>query len=83
MPAESFTTDKDEGAQVHEDPDLSAQLAPLLRARQYVDERDVDYLQELIGAAARRFKANRTSQTGGDGVGQRAMDAEGDRAGCR
>ena len=62
MEAESFLTDKDADAQLREDPELTAQLAPLLRARQDLNEQDVDYLQELIGGAVRQFKANRSAQ---------------------
>ena len=62
MDAESFLTDKDEDVQLHEDPELTAQLAPLLRARQDLNEQDVDYLQELIGGAVRQFKANRAAR---------------------
>jgi len=40
-------------------PDLVAELAPLLRARQDLSERDVAYLEDLIGAAVRRFNAER------------------------
>jgi transcriptional regulator with XRE-family HTH domain len=59
MPAEAFWTERGEAAQLEEDPELTAQLAPLLRARRDLDAQDVDYLQELIGGAMRRFKANR------------------------
>jgi transcriptional regulator with XRE-family HTH domain len=38
-------------------PDLVTELAPLLRARQDLTETDVAYLEELIGAAMRRFRA--------------------------
>lgn len=62
MEAESFLTDKDADVQLHEDPELTAQLAPLLRARQDLNEQDVDYLQELIGGAVRQFKANRAAR---------------------
>ena len=40
-------------------PDLVTELAPLLRARQDLSERDVAYLEDLIGAAVRRFSAER------------------------
>jgi transcriptional regulator with XRE-family HTH domain len=56
MPAESFyrlspATD--------EEPELVAQLAPLLRARRDLDEKDVEYLEEIIGGAVRRFRSDR------------------------
>lgn len=57
MPAESFyrvspTTD--------EEPELIAQLAPLLRARRDLNDKDVEYLEDLIGGAVRRFRADRS-----------------------
>ncbi len=39
------------------EPDLLTELAPLLRARKDLTEQDVDYLEELIGAAVKRFKS--------------------------
>jgi transcriptional regulator with XRE-family HTH domain len=41
------------------EPDLVAQVAPLLRARKDLSEADVDYLEEMIGAAVKRFRAER------------------------
>ena len=61
MPAEDFLTDRDESTQVREDPELGAQLAPLLRARKDLDATDVENLQELIRVAARGFKMRRTA----------------------
>lgn len=40
-------------------PDLVAELAPLLRARHDLSDRDVAYLEDVIGAAVRRFNAER------------------------
>jgi transcriptional regulator with XRE-family HTH domain len=54
VPAEKFFTAR--GADSAE-PDLVTELAPLLRARQDLSETDVAYLEELIGAAMRRFRA--------------------------
>lgn len=56
MKAEAFytTTTPDES-----EPELVAALAPLLRARRDLDATDVAYLEDLIGAAARRFRAER------------------------
>jgi len=54
LPAEDFFVG--EGAQGPE-PDLVTELAPLLRARRDLSERDVTYLEDLIGAAVRRFRA--------------------------
>jgi transcriptional regulator with XRE-family HTH domain len=60
VPAERFMTD---GEQVsHEQPDLMAELAPLLRARKDLNSEDKRYLEELIGAAMRRFTAERASR---------------------
>jgi hypothetical protein len=39
------------------EPDLLTELAPLLRARKDLTEQDVDYLEELIAAAMKRFKS--------------------------
>lgn len=53
MPAEDFYVGT-EGAST-EEPDLVAQLVPLLRARKDLNASDVAYLEEVLGAAARRF----------------------------
>lgn len=45
-----------------EEPDLVAQLAPLLRARSDLDDKDVDHLQELIRSAVRRSRADRSGE---------------------
>lgn len=63
MPAEDFyvrdtPANPDERA---EEPELVASLMPLLRARRDLSETDVEYLQEVIAAAARRFRAERDS----------------------
>ena len=57
QPADSFlVTDE---TLPREEPDLVAQLAPLLRARSDLNEADAKYLEDLIAVAARRFKAER------------------------
>ncbi|MGH3535652.1 MAG: hypothetical protein ACRDQG_13225 [Pseudonocardiaceae bacterium] len=61
MIAENFLTDRDEATQIREDPELGAQLAPLLRARRDLDADDIENLQELIRVAARGFKMRRTT----------------------
>ena len=38
------------------------ELAPLLRARSDLNPEDVQYLEELIGAAVRRFASERASR---------------------
>jgi transcriptional regulator with XRE-family HTH domain len=42
-----------------EQPDLVAQLAPLLRARSDLKEEDAKYLEDLIAVAARRLREER------------------------
>jgi transcriptional regulator with XRE-family HTH domain len=54
QPADSFLVSAD--ATPAEEPDLVAQLAPLLRARSDLDEEDAKYLEDLIKVAVRRFK---------------------------
>jgi transcriptional regulator with XRE-family HTH domain len=58
MPAEAFYARADAAAPEGE-PDLVASLVPLLRARKDLTDDDVTYLEEVIGAAARRFRAER------------------------
>jgi transcriptional regulator with XRE-family HTH domain len=60
MSAERFILDAD-GTKARE-PELLAELAPLLRARSDLNPEDVQYLEELIGAAVRRFASERASQ---------------------
>jgi hypothetical protein len=60
VPAERFMVNDDEAAR--EEPELMAELAPLLRARQDLNSEDKKYLEELIAAAMRRFTAHRASQ---------------------
>jgi transcriptional regulator with XRE-family HTH domain len=60
MDASAFTVGPDEqsdGARV--EPDLVAELAPLLRARKDLDGEDVRHLEELIGSAVKRFNTER------------------------
>lgn len=56
MPAENFYVGAERTA---EEPDLVASLGPLLRARSDLTEKDVSYLEDVIAAAARRFKSER------------------------
>jgi transcriptional regulator with XRE-family HTH domain len=60
VPAERFMIDDDEAPR--EAPELMAELAPLLRARQDLNSEDKKYLEELIGAAMRRFTAERAAR---------------------
>lgn len=59
LPAEQFF--EHDGADSADDaarePDLMAQLAPLLRARKDLSETDVRYLQQIIGATVERARA--------------------------
>ena|SRR5579859_2473804 len=57
QPADVFLTSDAEPPE--DEPDLVAQLAPLLRARKDLREEDAKYLEDLIEVAARRFKAER------------------------
>ena len=58
--AEDFIVDQDHVPA--QEPELMAQLAPLLRARKDLNAKDVAYLEDLIGAAMRRFDAERASE---------------------
>lgn len=60
VPAERFMTDGDD--QDREEPPLMAELAPLLRARRDLNSQDRKYLEELIGAAVRRFAADQPTE---------------------
>jgi transcriptional regulator with XRE-family HTH domain len=54
VPADRFFT---HAAKNSSQPHLVTELAPLLRARKDLSEQDVAYLEDLIGAAVRRFGA--------------------------
>lgn len=58
LPAEDFFEREGErDADDTREPDLMAQLAPLLRARKDLSETDVKYLQQVIGATIERARA--------------------------
>lgn len=58
LPAEDFFEHEGErDANENREPDLMAQLAPLLRARKDLSETDVKYLQQVIGATIERARA--------------------------
>lgn len=59
MPAEQFMIDIEGVRESQTEPDLVTQLAPLLRARQDLDKRDVAYLEEVIRATVRHVQAAR------------------------
>jgi transcriptional regulator with XRE-family HTH domain len=62
LPAEDFYVRGMSDTNTQE-PDLVAQLVPLLRARKDLKPQDVDYLEEVIGAAAKRFRAEDDQRT--------------------
>lgn len=62
MPAERFMIDSDGTTESRPEPDLVTQLAPLLRARQDLEKRDIAYLEEVIRAAVRHAQASREEQ---------------------
>lgn len=57
MPAEQFMVDDDQVERP--EPELTTQLAPLLRARKDLSKADVEYLEDVIRATVRRAKAGR------------------------
>lgn len=59
MPAETFMVDANVVAASQSEPDLVTQLAPLLRARHDLDEKDVAYLEEVIRATVKHMHASR------------------------
>lgn len=56
VPAERFLVNPDD---LMPQPELMAELAPLLRARKDLDENDVEYLHDVIRATLRRASAKR------------------------
>jgi transcriptional regulator with XRE-family HTH domain len=61
VPAEQFMVTEDDEREPRDEPDLVAQLGPLLRARKDLNQADIDHLEELIGSAVRLFKAQRAN----------------------
>lgn len=58
LPAEDFFEhDAERDDDDTREPDLMAQLAPLLRARKDLSETDITYLQQVIGATIQRARA--------------------------
>lgn len=58
LPAERFFENDDEGVDIDaSQPDLMAELAPLLRARKDLSETDIKYLQEVIRATIEHARA--------------------------
>ena len=58
LPAEGFFEyDGESLADDAREPDLMAQLAPLLRARKDLSETDINYLQQVIGLTVERARA--------------------------
>ncbi|TFV57741.1 XRE family transcriptional regulator [Geodermatophilus sp. DF01-2] len=60
MKAEDFATHGDTTVPEGRQPDLMAELAPLLRARTDLDQLDLNYLEQVIGATVRRVQAERS-----------------------
>jgi transcriptional regulator with XRE-family HTH domain len=58
-PQQFILSDERNRSSVPVEPDLVAQLAPLLRARSDLDERDVNHLEALIRSAVQRFNSER------------------------
>ena len=58
LPAEQFfESDADDSGEDGREPDLMAQLAPLLRARKDLSETDINYLQQVISLTVERARA--------------------------
>lgn len=57
LPAELFFERGNDGPAEEREPDLMAQLAPLLRARKDLSETDINYLQQVIGLTVERARA--------------------------
>ena len=58
LPAEGFFEHEGQSdLDATREPDLMAQLAPLLRARKDLNETDVKYLQQVIGATIEHVRA--------------------------
>ena len=58
LPAEDFFEHEGrDGTSDAREPDLMAQLAPLLRARKDLSETDIKYLQQVIGATIEHARA--------------------------
>lgn len=64
MPAEQFMVPAERESRTQMEPDLVTQLAPLLRARQDLDKRDVAYLEAVIRATVRHVQAARGEESG-------------------
>ena len=62
MPAEAFYAASAPETKEEDEPELLASMVPLLRARRDLTEGEVAYLEEVIGAAARRFRAERAAR---------------------
>jgi transcriptional regulator with XRE-family HTH domain len=58
LPAEQFfERDGEDSVDDARQPDLMAELAPLLRARKDLSETDIKYLQQIIGATVERARS--------------------------
>jgi len=78
MPAETFMKNETGLNDNNEEPELTAQLAPLLRARKDLSEADVELLEDVIRATVRRAKADRhEARVQGRGKAPRVRAARG------
>lgn len=57
LPAEQFFASEASERDQQREPDLMAQLVPLLRARKDLNESDVRYLEQVISATVERARA--------------------------
>lgn len=62
VPGETFMTGEQDSPSPRRQPELTTQLAPLLRARSDLDEADVRYLEEVIRATVRRVRESSTGE---------------------
>lgn len=58
VPVDTFLIDEEDDSDAQQ-PELMAELAPLLRARKDLDDDDVQYLQDVIQATLRRASSKR------------------------
>jgi len=56
IPAESFIAGPEKSAA---QPELMSELTPLLRARNDLDDQDIEYLEEIFGASVRLVQKRR------------------------
>lgn len=62
MDAEDFMRTAGDESVEAEEPDLVAQLSPLLRARKDLSDKQITHLEQLIGSAVRHFDSDRENR---------------------